>query len=262
MKAPSPFSDTFDGILELVDQLRSKEGCPWDQEQTLQTLSPLLLEECYELVEAIEIESASDILEELGDVFLHLAFQVSISEEEGTFRRSDVFEAALKKYIERHPHVFAGQMVNSIEELKDNWEKIKQEEKKESRESTMDGVPQNLPGLSSAQKIQQKAASSGFDWDDSNEIRGKILEELSEFESAETHEELEEEFGDLLFSIVNMGRHNKIDPEKAMRNANRKFISRFKSMEKLATQQGKKFSDLPLQDQDDLWKQVKLQEKQ
>ena len=126
----------------------------------------------------------------------------------------------------------------------------------------MDGIPQNLPSLSSAQKIQQKAARSGFDWDNSNEIRGKVLEELSEFESAETYENLEEEFGDLLFSVVNMGRHSKIDPEKALRNANRKFISRFKSMETLATGQGKEFSDLPLQDQDDLWKQVKLQEKQ
>ena len=261
MKSPLPFPYTFDGILELVDQLRSKEGCPWDQEQTLQTLSPLLLEECYELVEAIEIESPSGRLEELGDLFLHLAFQLSISEDEGSFTRSDVFESALRKYIHRHPHVFAGQTVNSIEELKNNWEIIKQEEKKESRKSTMDGIPQNLPSLSSAQKIQQKAARSGFDWDNSNEIRGKVLEELSEFESAETYDNLEEEFGDLLFSVVNMGRHSKIVPEKALRNANRKFISRFKSMETLATGQGKEFSDLPLQDQDDLWKQVKLQEK-
>ena len=260
MNRPLSFSDTFDGILELVDQLRSEEGCPWDQEQTLQTLSPLVLEECYELVEAIEIESDSGRLEELGDLFLHLAFQVSISEEEGTFTRSDVFASTLRKYIHRHPHVFAGQTVNSVEELKDNWEKIKQEEKKESRTSTMDGIPQNLPSLSSAQKIQQKAARSGFDWDNANEIRGKILEELSEFESAETYEELEEEFGDLLFSVVNMGRHSKMDPEKALRNANRKFVSRFKSMEKLATQQGKTFSELPLKDQDDLWNQVKLQE--
>ena len=157
MKSPLPFPYTFDGILELVEQLRAKEGCPWDQEQTLQTLSPLLLEECYELVEAIEIESASGRLEELGDLFLHLAFQLSISEDEGSFTRSDVFESALKKYIHRHPHVFAGQTVNSIEELKNNWETMKQEEKKESRKSTMDGIPQNLPSLSSAQKIQQKA---------------------------------------------------------------------------------------------------------
>jgi len=262
MKTPPIFSGTFEGILELVDQLRSEEGCPWDQEQTLQTLSPLLLEECYELVEAIEIESDSGRLEELGDLFLHLAFQISISEKEGTFTRSDVFKSALKKYIDRHPHVFAGHTVNSIEELKDNWEKIKQEEKKESRKSTVDGIPLNLPSLSSAQKIQQKAARSGFDWDNSKEIREKILEELSEFESAETYEELEEEFGDLLFSIVNMGRHNKIDPEKALRNANRKFVSRFKSMEKLATHQDKEFSKLPLKDQDDLWNQVKLQENQ
>ena len=260
MNQPLSFSDTFDGILELVDQLRSEEGCPWDQEQTLQTLSPLVLEECYELVEAIEIESDSGRLEELGDLFLHLAFQVSISEEEGTFTRSDVFASTLRKYIHRHPHVFAGQTVNSVEELKDNWEKIKQEEKKESRKSTMDGIPQNLPSLSLAQKIQQKAARTGFDWDNSNEIQGKILEELSEFESAETYEELEEEFGDLLFSVVNMGRHSKIDPEKALRNANRKFVSRFKSMEKLASRQGKTFSELPLKDQDDLWTQVKLQE--
>ncbi len=262
MKAPLSFSGTFEGIIELVGQLRSKEGCPWDQEQTLQTLSPLLLEECYELVEAIETESDPGRLEELGDLFLHLAFQISISEEEGTFTRTDVFESALKKYIDRHPHVFAGQMVNSIEELKDNWEKIKREEKKESRKSIMDGIPQNLPSLPSAQKIQQKAARSGFDWDNSNEIREKILEELSEFESAETYEELEEEFGDLLFSIVNMGRHSKIDPEKALRNANRKFVSRFKSMEQLAIRQGKEFSDLPLKGQDELWNQVKLQEDQ
>tara|TARA_A100001037_G_scaffold287444_1_gene296908 strand:+ start:279 stop:1067 length:789 start_codon:yes stop_codon:yes gene_type:complete len=262
MQPQLSFSDDFDGILELVEQLRAKEGCPWDQEQTLQTLSPLLLEECYELIESIESESESGRLEELGDVFLHLAFQISISEEEGSFTRSDVFTSTLRKYIDRHPHVFAGEIVNSLEELKDNWEKIKREEKKESRKSTMDGIPQNLPSLSSAQKIQQKAARSGFDWDNSNEIRGKILEELYEFESAETYEEIEEEFGDLLFSIVNMGRHSKIDSEKALRNANRKFVSRFKSMEKLATQQGKQFSELPLKSQDDLWNQVKSQEDQ
>ena len=183
MKSRLTFSDTFEGILELVDQLRSAEGCPWDQEQTLQTLSPLLLEECYELVEAIEIESDSGRLEELGDLFLHLAFQISISEEESTFTRSDVFESALIKYIDRHPHVFAGQTVNSIEELKDNWEKIKQEEKKESRKSALDGIPQNLPSLSSAQKIQQKAARTGFDWDNPKEIQEKIMEEFFEFES-------------------------------------------------------------------------------
>ena len=260
MKSRLTFSDTFEGILELVDQLRSAEGCPWDQEQTLQTLSPLLLEECYELVEAIEIESDSGRLEELGDLFLHLAFQISISEEESTFTRSDVFESALIKYIDRHPHVFAGQTINSIEELKDNWEKIKQEEKKESRKSALDGISQNLPSLSSAQKIQQKAARTGFDWDNPKEIQEKIMEEFFEFESAETFEELEEEFGDLLFTIVNMGRHSKIDPEKALRNSNRKFISRFKSMEQLATQKGKEFSDLSLKEQDNLWKQVKLQE--
>ena len=262
MTAPLPFSGTFEGILDLVGQLRSEQGCPWDQEQTLLTLSPLLLEECYELIEAIETEKDSERLEELGDVFLHLAFQISISEDEGVFTRSDVFDSTLRKYIGRHPHVFADQIINSIEELKDNWEKIKQEEKKGTRTSTMDGIPQNLPSLSSAQKIQQKAARSGFDWDNSNEIRGKILEELSEFESAGTYAELEEEFGDLLFSVVNMGRHSKIDPEKALRNANRKFISRFKSMEKIATLRGKNFSDLPLQDQDDLWNEVELQEKQ
>ena len=124
----------------------------------------------------------------------------------------------------------------------------------------MDGIPQNLPSLSSAQKIQQKAARTGFDWDNPKEIQEKIMEEFFEFESAETFEELEEEFGDLLFTIVNMGRHSKIDPEKALRNSNRKFISRFKSMEQLATQKGKEFSDLSLKEQDDLWKQVKLQE--
>ena len=130
MATSLPFPDSFEGILQLVTQLRSKDGCPWDQEQTLQTLSPLLLEECYELVEATENEQDSERLEEIGDLLLHIAFQILLSEESGSFFRSDVFESTLKKYIRRHPHVFSDQTVDSIEELKDNWEKMKREEKK------------------------------------------------------------------------------------------------------------------------------------
>lgn len=262
MATSLPFPDSFEGILQLVTQLRSKDGCPWDQEQTLQTLSPLLLEECYELVEATENEQDSERLEEIGDLLLHIAFQILLSEESGSFFRSDVFESTLKKYIRRHPHVFSDQPVDSIEELKDNWEKIKREEKEESRHYEMDGIPSNLPGLSCALKIQQKAARCGFDWDDSNEIHQKILEELSEFEAANNYDEQQEEVGDLLFTVTNMARHNGIDPEQALRNSNRKFISRFTSMEKLSEQAGQKFSDLPLKNQDDLWQQVKLEERQ
>ena len=152
--------------------------------------------------------------------------------------------------------------MDSIEELKDNWEKIKREEKEESRHYEMDGIPSNLPGLSCALKIQQKAARCGFDWDDSNEIHQKILEELSELEAANNYDQQQEEVGDLLFTVTNMARHNGIDPEQALRNSNRKFNSRFTSMEKLSEQAGQKFSDLPLKNQDDLWQQVKLEERQ
>lgn len=262
MDTSLPFPDTFEGILQLVTQLRSKDGCPWDQEQTLHTLTPLLLEECYELVEATENEQDSERLEEIGDVLLHIAFQILISEESGLFFRSDVFESTMKKYIRRHPHVFSNQTVDSMEDLKNNWEKIKREEKGESRQYEMDGIPRNLPSLTCALKIQQRAARCGFDWDDSHEIRQKILEELSEFEAATNYDQQQEEVGDLLFTVANMARHNGIDPEQALRNSNRKFVSRFTNMEKLSEQAGNKFSDLPLKSQDDLWQQVKSEERQ
>ena len=148
-----------------------------------------------------------------------------------------------------------------MEDLKNNWEKIKREEKGESRQYEMDGIPRNLPSLTCALKIQQRAARCGFDWDDSHEIRQKILEELSEFEAATNYDQQEEEVGDLLFTVANMARHNGIDPEQALRNSNRKFVSRFTNMEKLSEQAGQKFSDLPLKSQDDLWHQVKLEER-
>ena len=186
---------------------------------------------------------------------------VLISEESDSFFRSDVFESTIKKYIRRHPHVFSDQTVDSIEDLKNNWEKMKREEKGEARQYEMDGIPSNLPALACALKIQQRAARCGFDWDDSHEIRQKILEELSEFEAATNYDQQEEEVGDLLFTVANMARHNGIDPEQALRNSNRKFVSRFTNMEKLSEQAGQKFSDLPLKSQDNLWQQVKLEER-
>ncbi len=253
--------NSFEGTIALMDILRGDEGCPWDKDQTPKSLAPMLLEECYELIDAIENDNSAEILEEIGDVLFHMAFQIHIGKSMGLFNLESVFKALHDKYIKRHPHVFAGLEFENVDELKSNWEKIKQQEKASTRPSLIDGIPINLPSLSFAESLQKKASKSGFDWDNPREIRDKVVEELDEIYAATNKEEIQEEYGDLLFTIVNAARKMGVNPEQALRQTNHKFQSRFKLMERISERKGVKFSKLTIQEKDKLWKEVKLLEK-
>ena len=253
----SPFPPSFEGVRQLVSSLRSQEGCPWDREQTPKTLAPMLIEECHELVEAIENGDVSDIIEEIGDVLFHMAFQLQIGKSEGLFTDCKVFKSVNEKYVRRHPHVFGNEQVGTIEELKGNWDRIKKIEKKGIRKSAIDGIPNDLPALAYADSIQKRASRTGFDWDDPDKIKDKVLEELDEIYAARNHDEKQEEFGDLLFSIVNAARRMNIDSEQALRSSNRKFRKRFTEMESDCRKNGIDFTNLTLEEKDELWNKVK-----
>lgn len=253
----SPFPSSFEGVRQLVSSLRSQEGCPWDREQTPKTLAPMLIEECHELVEAIENGDVSDIIEEIGDVLFHMAFQLQIGKSEGLFTDCKVFKSVNEKYVRRHPHVFGNEQVGTIEDLKGNWDRIKKIEKKGIRKSAIDGIPSDLPALAYADSIQKRASRTGFDWDDPDEIKDKVLEELDEIYAAQNHDEKQEEFGDLLFSIVNAARRMNIDSEQALRYSNRKFRKRFTEMESVCRKNGMDFANLTIEEKDELWNKVK-----
>ncbi len=251
---------SFEGVRKLVDRLRSQEGCPWDKEQTAKTLAPMLVEECHELVEAIENGDVEGIIEELGDVIFHMAFQLHIGASEKVFSDGIVFSNLIEKYIRRHPHVFDGQKVETREELIENWEAVKRAEKKGARKSVIDGIPSSLPALVYATAVQKRASRTGFDWDHITEVKAKVIEELDEIELAQNHTEKEEEFGDLLFTLVNIARKMKIDPEQSLRLANRKFSRRFFEMEELSKKMGLEFLETTLPEKDSLWDEVKKME--
>ena len=251
------FTSSFSGLLDLVKYLRSDSGCPWDREQSSQSLTPMMLDETYELISAIESSHHSEIVEELGDVLLHIAFQIEIAEAEQSFSESDVFSAVISKYVNRHPHVFADESFESTEELKQKWEESKRKEKNNDRESILDGIPASQPGLSHSQTLQSRASHAGFDWDDLTGVREKINEELDELENSENMAETTEEFGDLLFTLVSYGRKMDLDVEQALRFANVKFIDRFVKMEMLAKQRSQEFVELSIEEKDELWNTVK-----
>ena len=258
--------DSFTDFYNIIIKLRSPGGCPWDREQTAETLRTNLIEEVYECVEAITEKDDSHTQEELGDVFLLAAMISRIKEEEGAFRLSDVFDTISEKLIRRHPHVFSDTEVNSSADVIKNWKEIKETiEKKGKSDSLLEGISKNIPPLERAYKIQKKASSAGFDWTEPEDVLDKIDEELEEFR----HETLdpgnksrmEEEFGDLLFSIINIGRFYNIDPGTALHMTNEKFIKRFKYVEK-----GMKDSSIPmnrknLKIMDSFWEKAKSGEK-
>ncbi|MBI51019.1 MAG: nucleoside triphosphate pyrophosphohydrolase [Chloroflexi bacterium] len=251
------FTSSFEGLLDLVRYLRSDAGCPWDREQSSRSLSPMLLEEIYELVSSIESENKIDLLEELGDVLLHIAFQIEIANTKNLFDMKDVFNAAISKYVTRHPHVFADESYESTEELKQRWEELKRKEKEKERNYILDGIPSNQPSLSHAQILQSRASRAGFDWENIIGVREKINEELNELENTKNKSDRIEEFGDLIFTLVNYGRKLNIDVEQAVRLANTKFISRFVAMEILAEQRDQEFISLTIEQKDELWETVK-----
>ena len=242
-------------LIEIISILRSENGCKWDREQTHATLKRNMLEEAYEAVEAIDENNINHLKEELGDVLLQVVLHSQIAKEYNEFTIEDVAKQISDKLIHRHPHVFGNIKVKSTEEILDNWEKLKKEEKPE-RTSVMDGITKGQSALMSAQKISKKAVKVGFEWPDENSLYDCVLSEIREFKEAKTKENKEEELGDILFAIVNLARWNKIEAESALLKSNKKFINRFKAMEQNAN---KELENLTLEEWDKLWKQAKKQ---
>ncbi len=254
MKDKSRAGEKFKELMEILEKLRAPGGCPWDQEQTSKSLIPFLLEETYEVIEAIEENDIETLKEELGDVTLHILFQAQIAKENNQFDIADSLENICRKLIERHPHVFnPDENVEQDGSIK-NWEFQKQREKK--RKNFLDGVPKNLPALTRAWRIQEKAASVGFDWPEIQPVWDKVNEELDELTQACENgdfEEIKDEMGDVLFSIVNLGRFLNINAEEALRKTISKFETRFAGVEKRLKKKGKTLENSTLEEMDKLW---------
>ena len=252
----------FDRLIKIMDELR--EGCPWDRKQTIQTLRSQTIEELYELGDAILGEDWSGIREELGDLFLHLVFYARIAREQDQFTLAEVLDGICDKLIGRHPHIYGDVKAGTEEEVKRNWEQLKLKEgaAEGKKKTVLGGVPGSLPAIVKAIRLQEKARQVGFEWKETDDVWKKVEEELGELKEAtesgnQVH--MEEEFGDLLFSLINYARFLRIDPESALERTNRKFISRFNAMEKTITDSGKQLADLDLAAMDAIWNAIKAQ---
>ncbi|MDO4527823.1 MAG: nucleoside triphosphate pyrophosphohydrolase [bacterium] len=261
---PKDFTSPFERLRWVLKALRAPDGCPWDREQTLQSIQPCLQEECYELLAAmVDDENLDNHREELGDVLLQVLFQCDIREDEGSFTFDDVATVLADKLIRRHPHVFGDVNASDTETVLKNWETIKQTEHKTPKASALDGVPVNLPALLKAQRTQHKAAKVGFDWKDADGPEAKIVEELAELRQAiasGNQTAIEDEYGDVLFSIVNLARHIHVDAESALRAATEKFARRFRAVESRVKAEGKVMKDLSLEALDQVWDAVKAEQ--
>lgn len=249
---------TFDRLLQIMDDLREK--CPWDRKQTIQTLRQLTIEETYELADAITDEDWKSIKEELGDILLHIVFYAKIGAEQQKFDINDVINGVCDKLIHRHPHIYGDVKADTEEQVKQNWEKLKL---KEGKTSVLSGVPLSLPALVKAMRLQEKAKQTGFEWDNTSQVWDKVKEEVNELEEAVNSgdkDAVEDEFGDVMFSLVNYSRFLEIDAENALERTNKKFQRRFQAMEVLALQQGRTLNDMNLTEMDTLWNQVKTTE--
>jgi MazG family protein len=247
--------DAFARLLKIMDELREK--CPWDKKQTLESLRNLTIEETYELADAILDQDLKGIKEEIGDIMLHLTFYAKIGDEKGSFDIADALNAVCEKLIFRHPHIYGDVVVKDEEEVKANWEKLKL---KEGKKSVLEGVPKSLPAMVKAYRMQEKTAKVGFEWENADQVWDKVQEEIGELKEAMTlsQEEREEEFGDVLFSLINYARFIKVDPETALEKINRKFKRRFEFIEKHAP---KNLEDMTLLEMDTLWNEAKVLEK-
>lgn len=261
---PPPYASTpetaFRRLVDIMDDLR--ENCPWDKKQTLESIRHLTIEETYELSDAILGGDMDEIKKELGDIMLHLVFYSRIASETNSFNVTDVLNGICEKLINRHPHIYGDVDVNDENDVKRNWEQIKL---KEGNRSVLGGVPASLPALVKASRIQEKARGVGFDWEEKNQVWEKVEEEMREFrnefnaedESAIDHEKAENEFGDLLFSLINYARFININPEDALEKTNRKFIKRFTYLENKARENGKQLRDMTLAEMDVFWEEAK-----
>lgn len=251
---------TFQDLIDVMAKLRSPGGCKWDLEQTNKTLRPYIIEEAYEVIEAIDDGSMNKLREELGDLLLQIVFHSQLTKEEGAFDITDVIHEVTEKMIRRHPHVFGDLNVVSSREVIENWEKIKSKEKQHAKRDSHINFPKGMPALALAQKIQGQAARVGFDWPDVGGALEKVIEELEEFFDA-WHKgdtiEREKEFGDILFAIVNLARFLDIEAEAALASTNRKFVERFRFIEKRVAERGMNFDELTLEEMDRIWDEAK-----
>ncbi|MBY0536528.1 MAG: nucleoside triphosphate pyrophosphohydrolase [Chitinophagaceae bacterium] len=248
-------SEAFLKMVTIMDELR--EQCPWDRKQTIHTLRPLSIEELYELADAITDSDWKGIKEELGDLFLHLLFYAKIGEEQGQFTLTEVLDGIAAKLIHRHPHIYGDVKVNNEEDVKRNWEQLKL---KEGKKSILSGVPKSLPAVVKATRLQEKAKQIGFEWDTKEQVWEKVEEEMGELKESVSEgdpNKIQEEFGDLMFSLINYARFLHIDAENSLELTNKKFMTRFMGMEELAKAEGKKLEEMSLTEMDELWNRMK-----
>ncbi len=257
MHTKSEKLEAFGQLLEIMDELRAK--CPWDREQTMESLRNLTIEETYELADAILDEDLEEVRKELGDLILHIVFYARIGSEKGAFDIADVIRGINEKLVFRHPHVFGERKVKDSGEVIQNWEELKM---REGNRSVLAGVPVSLPAMVKSHRIQDKARAVGFDWDEREQVWDKVLEEINEVRqelgNGNSRERIEEELGDLLFSVVNAARLYDIEPETALERTNRKFIKRFKYLEKKAEEMGRSLKEMSLDEMEAIWQEAKI----
>jgi tetrapyrrole methylase family protein/MazG family protein len=246
----------FETLVKIIARLRGPNGCPWDKEQTHQSLRANLLSECYEVLETLDKGDAAKLREELGDLLLQIVLHAQIAQDSGEFDVGDVIESITSKIIRRHPHIFGTAKAKDAEEVMHNWEALKKRERTEET-SMLEGVPKEMPALAYALEISRRAVRVGFEWENLEGVLDKLAEEIQEVKDAGDREEKEREYGDLLFTMVNVARWEGIDAEAALRGANRRFFRRFAGMEKLCRQRGLDFSKLSFKEKDELWEEAK-----
>ncbi|MEO6355287.1 MAG: nucleoside triphosphate pyrophosphohydrolase [Ferruginibacter sp.] len=252
-----PHNSAFDRLVNIMNDLREK--CPWDKKQTIQTLRQLTIEETYELTDAITDNDWKGIKEELGDILLHIVFYAKIGAEQNQFTLDEVINGVCEKLIFRHPHIYGDVVVNDEEDVKRNWEKLKL---KEGKKSVLSGVPKALPATIKAMRLQEKAKQVGFEWENKEQVWEKVEEEKNElFEAIASgnREDMEDELGDVFFSLINFARFLQLDAENALERTNKKFIHRFTKMEEAASNEGRALQDMTLEEMDTLWNKIKKQ---
>ncbi len=257
MDQKKSLSEAFLKLVTIMDELR--EQCPWDKKQTIQSLRPLTIEELYELADSIIDEDWKGIKEELGDLLLHILFYARIGWEQKEFSLQEVIEGISAKLVSRHPHIYGNVVVNNEEDVKQNWEKLKL---KEGKTSVLSGVPLSLPAVVKATRLQEKAKQVGFEWENKDQVLDKVKEEMDELQAAikkESQSEIENELGDVFFSLINYARFLQVDAESAMEKTNKKFIRRFTEIEQYAREEGKQLADLSLEEMDAIWNAIKKQ---
>jgi MazG family protein len=252
------YAQSISRLISILNELRTR--CPWDKKQTIHSLRPQTIEELYELTDAIENERWMDIKEELGDMLLHLLFYSKIAEEQGQFTFGEVIETVSNKLVSRHPHIYESVRVKDEDEVKRNWEKIKL---KEGKKSVLSGIPNAMPAMIKALRIQEKAKQIGFEWDHIHQVKAKVMEEFEELQLAinsSVADHIEDEMGDVFFALVNYARFASVDPEKALERTNKKFIRRFQYIEAMATEKGLDLELMSLEEMDALWNEAKTKE--